>query len=71
MNMILTEWNTEDAIAFAREEGREDGLEEGLEKGLEKGREEVLKLLAQGLTAEEIKLRLAKVTNGSTATFGS
>jgi len=23
--MILTEWNTEDAIAFAREEGREEG----------------------------------------------
>ena len=23
--MILTEWNTEDAIAFAREEGLEDG----------------------------------------------
>ena len=22
--MILTEWNTEDAIAFAREEGREE-----------------------------------------------
>ena len=28
LNMILTEWNTEDAIAFAREEGREDGKEE-------------------------------------------
>ena len=27
--MILTEWNTEDAIAFAREEGREEGQEEG------------------------------------------
>ena len=25
LNMILTEWNTEDAIAFAREEGREEG----------------------------------------------
>ena len=32
--MLLTEWNTEDAIAFAREEGREDGLEEGWGKGL-------------------------------------
>ena len=27
--MILEEWNTDDAIAFAREEGREDGIEEG------------------------------------------
>ena len=28
LNMILTEWNTEDAIAFAREEGREEVREE-------------------------------------------
>jgi predicted transposase/invertase (TIGR01784 family) len=27
LNMILTEWNTEDAIAFAKEEGREEGIE--------------------------------------------
>ena len=47
--MILNEWNTEDAIAFAREEGREDGLEE------------VFKLLEQGLSLEEIKLRLASM----------
>jgi predicted transposase YdaD len=26
--MILTEWNTEDAIAFAREEGREEEREQ-------------------------------------------
>ena len=44
--MILTEWNTEDAIAFAREEGREEG------------REEIFKLFEQGLSVEEIKLRL-------------
>ena len=57
LNMILTEWNTEDAIAFAREEGREDGIEEGLEKG----REEILRLLELGLSLEEIKLRLVSV----------
>ena len=28
LNMILTEWNTEDAIVFAREEGREEGRED-------------------------------------------
>jgi len=28
LNMILTEWNTEDAIAFAKEEGREEGRKE-------------------------------------------
>ena len=37
LNMLLTEWNTEDAIAFAREEGREDGWEEGRAEGLEEG----------------------------------
>jgi len=57
--MILEEWNTEDAIAFAREEGREDGIVIGIEKG----REEVMELLAQGITAEEIKERLSKITN--------
>jgi flagellar biosynthesis/type III secretory pathway protein FliH len=36
--MILTEWNTEDAIAFAPEEGWEEGLEKGREQGLEEGR---------------------------------
>jgi len=56
LNMILTEWNTEDAIAFAREEGREDGLE--------KGREEIFKLLELGLSLEEIKLRLALAPKG-------
>jgi predicted transposase/invertase (TIGR01784 family) len=30
LNMLTLEWNTEDAIAFAREEGREDGIEEGI-----------------------------------------
>ena len=25
--MLLTEWNTDDAIAYARNEGREEGME--------------------------------------------
>ena len=29
LNMLYTEWNLDDAIAVAREEGKEDGLEEG------------------------------------------
>jgi len=29
LNMLYTEWNIDDAIDVAREEGREDGLEEG------------------------------------------
>jgi len=40
LNMILTEWNTEDAIAFARKEEREEALQEGHEQGRVVGREE-------------------------------
>ena len=60
--MILTEWNTDDAIAFAREEGREEGREDGLEEGLEKGREN---------GREEEKLEIAKnlLSKGSTVEF--
>jgi len=62
LNMLLTEWNLEDAKEVWREEAREDGLAEGLEQGLEQGREEaqeeIFKLLDQGLSKEEIKLRL-------------
>ena len=35
--MILTEWNTEDAIAFARKEEREEALKEGRLIGHEEG----------------------------------
>ena len=34
LNMILNEWNTEDAIAFAREEGREEIARNALAKGI-------------------------------------
>ncbi len=50
LNMLLEEWNMEDAIAYAREEG--------MELGVEKGQKYVLDLLNQGLSAEEIKQRL-------------
>ena len=33
--MLLTEWNWDDVLEVAREEGREDGREEGMEKGIE------------------------------------
>jgi len=46
LNMLLTEWNTEDCIAVRCEEAREDE------------RKYVLDLLDQGLSPEEIKLRL-------------
>ena len=52
MSMLFTEFNLDDAIAVAREEGREDGLEE---------RQEAAKiniarnLLAEGSTAEFVQ----------------
>jgi predicted transposase/invertase (TIGR01784 family) len=62
LNMLLTEWNQDEAIEVAREEGREDGREEGIEIGLKQGREEGL---------EEVKLIIAKnlLAKGSTIEF--
>jgi predicted transposase YdaD len=60
INMLLTEWNWDDALAVRYEEGREEGLEKGMEKGMEegmeKGREEVARnALAQGISIDIIK----------------
>jgi predicted transposase YdaD len=38
-NMLITEWDSEEAKQAWYEEGLEDGLEKGREEGLEKGRE--------------------------------
>jgi hypothetical protein len=52
MNMLMTEWNMDDALAFRYEEGREEGMEEGMGKG----REEVARnALAEGIPFELIK----------------
>ena len=42
INMLMTEWNWDDALAVRFEEGIEEGLEKGREEGLEKGRGEGL-----------------------------
>ncbi|MDR3160626.1 MAG: hypothetical protein LBU28_03325, partial [Spirochaetaceae bacterium] len=55
MNMLLTEWNWDDALAVREEEGRE----EGWEKGREAGREEAIKNLLQfGMSPEQISRAL-------------
>ena len=63
MNMLITEWKMEDALAVRYEEGLEDGVEkgreegreEGMERGMEKGREEMARnALAKGLSLEVI-----------------
>ena len=56
--MLLTEWNIEEAKEVWREEALEEGRVEGREEGREAERNYVLELLAQGLSAEEIKRRL-------------
>ena len=60
--MILTEWNTEDAIAFARNEGREEGREEAHQEKLRtaanlKKLGVSIEIIAQatGLSVEEIQ----------------
>ena len=62
LNMILTEWNTEDAIAFAREEGREDGFAEGKEDGLVEGK-------LEGRTEEKLEIARNLLAKGSTPEF--
>jgi hypothetical protein len=53
-NMLLTEFNMNDAKRVWREEGREEGMEEGMEKGALF----VLDLMRQGYSLEEIEKRL-------------
>ncbi|MDR2701439.1 MAG: Rpn family recombination-promoting nuclease/putative transposase [Spirochaetaceae bacterium] len=78
MNMLITEWNTEEAKDVWYEEGMERGREEGLERGMERGREEGLgkgietataniarNALAQGASPDFIQ----KITGLSTETI--
>jgi hypothetical protein len=50
--MLLEEWNLEEAQEVWREEG--------LEEGMEKGRNQILELMKQGYTVEQIEQRLTK-----------
>jgi len=60
--MLYTEWNLEDAVVVARQEGHREGHDKGRREGHKEGRreerEEVLSLFNQGFSAEEIKQRL-------------
>jgi hypothetical protein len=55
INMLLTEWNIDDAKAVWQEEAHE----EGMEKGMERERESILTLIRQGYTLEQIEKTLA------------
>jgi hypothetical protein len=60
INMLLTEWNWDDALAIQREEGRAVGLAESREEGRVEGQNAVLELVRQGYSAEQIEAKLAK-----------
>jgi predicted transposase YdaD len=54
-NMLLTEWNMEDAKKVWFEEGREEGREEGIETGIEKNKIEIAKnAMAMGFPIEQV-----------------
>ncbi|MCL2802208.1 MAG: hypothetical protein FWD28_10665, partial [Treponema sp.] len=55
LSMILTEWNTEDAIAFARQEEREEYSNETAKKLLAKGSSHEFVNEITGLDLETIK----------------
>jgi hypothetical protein len=61
-NMLITEWNTEEAIAVAREEAMEEGVAIGEARGVAigetRGVEKVFSLLEQGVSLSEAKRRL-------------
>ena len=61
MNMLMTEWNWDDALAVRFEEG----LEEGMEKGRDNERKYVLELLGRGLSPEEVKQCLMRTVTGN------
>jgi hypothetical protein len=67
VNMLLTEWNTEEWGEALREEG----LEEGRMEGLIEGQNMVLDLLRQGYTAEQVEARLAELRAPGGAVFGT
>jgi predicted transposase YdaD len=55
MNMLITEWNWDDAKEVWYTEGREDGWNKGLEEGLSKGLEEVArKALEKGMPPDTV-----------------
>jgi hypothetical protein len=58
INMLLTEWNWDDALTVRGEEGREEG------------QNMVLELLEQGYTPEQIKTKLAAIKTAGTETAG-
>jgi predicted transposase/invertase (TIGR01784 family) len=64
MNMLMTEWNWDDALAVRFEEGMEKGLEKGMEKGLEKGLEKGRVEIARNALAEGASVEFVNKITG-------
>jgi len=58
LNMLITEWNLEEAQRAWLAQGRSEGRQEGLEKGRQEGLAEALDLIAKGYTLDDIKREL-------------
>ncbi|MDR3237866.1 MAG: hypothetical protein LBT84_05115, partial [Spirochaetia bacterium] len=66
IDMLATEWKFEEALEVAKEEGLEEGIEigeargeaRGEAKGKAEGKAEVLDLMEQGYSIDEIKAKL-------------
>jgi hypothetical protein len=56
LNMLLDEWNLDEA----KEVWREEAMEKGMEQGMKKGRNQILELVKQGYTTEQIEAKLAE-----------
>ncbi|MDR1248399.1 MAG: hypothetical protein LBK63_03755, partial [Treponema sp.] len=61
MGMLLKEWDWDVAKEVWQEEAMEKGMEKGREEGMEKGRNQILELMEQGYTTEQIKAKLNEV----------
>jgi hypothetical protein len=54
MNMLITEWDLDEAIAVNREEAWAEGREEGYEEGRGQGEKRILELWKSGKSLEEV-----------------
>ena len=61
--MVITlEYNVENTIEAAKQEGIGEGIEKGEERGKKKVQNYVLELMAKGLSYEEIKKKIEEVS---------
>jgi flagellar biosynthesis/type III secretory pathway protein FliH len=74
---LIPEWierGVEKGIEQGREEGIKKGREEGIEEGIEEDRKQVLELIEQGYTTEQLKAKLTEKPHrqrGNPAASGS